>query len=160
MPPIPGQPRILSGDVQKMVNTVCPVCGYSMEQSPSDYNICPSCGTEFGYDDLAQTFEELRREWWNAGPKWWSPVDTQPPDWDPARQVLSGIWLSHLVDSTVPIPSGQLLSQAHALPEHLTGAFYHPQIKRPFRIKRRVAKINPPVAGAQSQVLSTFVGLK
>jgi hypothetical protein len=69
-----------------MVN-LCPVCGYHMAYPPSDYHICPSCGTEFGYDDAGRSHVELRKLWLLTGPKWWSPVDPQPPDWNPLFQI-------------------------------------------------------------------------
>jgi hypothetical protein len=69
-----------------MVN-LCPVCGYLMRYPPSDFHICPSCGTEFGYDDAGRSYDQLRQAWLVAGPKWWSQVEPQPPDWNPALQL-------------------------------------------------------------------------
>ena len=65
----------------------CPICGYGMEDPPEDYNICPSCGVEFGKDDAHATHVELRAAWLASGARWWSPVDPQPTDWDPYMQV-------------------------------------------------------------------------
>src|SRR5207245_414014 len=65
----------------------CPVCGYPMEDPPSDFNICPSCGTEFGLHDAICSVEELRANWIRTGPKWWSTVDAEPKDWKPWEQV-------------------------------------------------------------------------
>ena len=76
---------------------LCPVCGYEMEDPPRDYNICPSCGTEFGNDDALATQVQLRAEWLRNGPRWWSPVDPEPENWDPQTQVsnvLSGAALA------------------------------------------------------------------
>lgn len=78
-----------------MVNR-CPVCGYFMPYPPTDYHICSSCGTEFGYDDAGRTYEELRDIWLKGGLNWWSPVDPQPEEWDPYAQVsnlISGLTL-------------------------------------------------------------------
>lgn len=51
----------------------CPVCGYAqLVGPPKDYLICPSCGTEFGSDDVAVTHEELRIAWLAAGSPWFS----------------------------------------------------------------------------------------
>ena len=61
----------------------CPVCGYEMDDPPQDYNICPSCGTEFSYHDSGRTYEELRQIWLNSGAPWWSPVDKKPLGWSP-----------------------------------------------------------------------------
>lgn len=66
----------------------CPVCGYdSLTEPPSDFSICPSCGTEFGYDDAFSTHDQLRAAWLKGGAKWWSPVDHQPTNWDPYSQI-------------------------------------------------------------------------
>jgi hypothetical protein len=65
----------------------CPVCGFGMEDPPSDYNICPSCGTEFGHHDVNASIESLRAEWLRRGAHWWSTVDARPDNWDPYGQV-------------------------------------------------------------------------
>jgi hypothetical protein len=63
----------------------CPICGYDglteipwEDDSPS-YEICPSCGNEFGNDDFsldplqrAHLQEELRVSWEQAGRPWFS----------------------------------------------------------------------------------------
>lgn len=41
----------------------CPVCGYPMEVPPEDYNICGTCMTEFGLNDVNSSIEELRNAW-------------------------------------------------------------------------------------------------
>jgi hypothetical protein len=69
----------------------CPVCGYTLPYPPADFHICPSCGTEFGYDDAATTYEELRKRWIRTGPSWWSPVDPRPVDWNPDQQMINGL---------------------------------------------------------------------
>jgi predicted RNA-binding Zn-ribbon protein involved in translation (DUF1610 family) len=45
----------------------CPVCGFHLEYPPDDFNICPSCGVEFGYETASRSFYDLRREWINTG---------------------------------------------------------------------------------------------
>ncbi len=46
----------------------CPVCGYACLPSPAtDYTICPSCGTEFGYTDFTAGHAQLRAAWIAAG---------------------------------------------------------------------------------------------
>jgi len=72
----------------------CPVCGYALPYPPADFHICPSCGTEFGYDDSGRTYEELRNRWLMSGPSWWSPVDPQPADWNPQHQMIKGLMLN------------------------------------------------------------------
>jgi hypothetical protein len=77
----------------------CPVCGYRRlfhppwaDDSPS-HEICPCCGTHFGYDDFASDeiaratrHRELRNDWSEAGYPWFSSTP-MPSDWDPRRQL-------------------------------------------------------------------------
>lgn len=65
----------------------CPVCGYEMEAPPTNYRICPSCGTEFGVHDVNASIAELREAWMETGPRWWSKTDPQPVNWDPLAQM-------------------------------------------------------------------------
>jgi hypothetical protein len=69
------------------IETLCPVCGYAMDDRPEDYNICPSCGTEFGVNDVNSTIEDLRELWLDGGPAWWSPTDPIPSAWNPVGQL-------------------------------------------------------------------------
>ena len=79
----------------------CPVCGYRplfedpwTGGSPSD-EICPCCGTQFGYDDAAggdverrrEVYGELRRRWVAAGFPWSSRSRRPPDGWDPIAQM-------------------------------------------------------------------------
>lgn len=69
----------------------CPVCAYNqLPFAPADYNICPSCGTEFGYDDAEVGYSVLRQEWIDAGAKWWSPNTPPPANWNAFVQLVSG----------------------------------------------------------------------
>lgn len=80
---------------------VCPVCGYDCLYEPpwsdgvgSD-EICPSCGTHFGYDDSASgdaglreaRHRELRARWMDGGCCWFSRTRKPPEQWDPCVQV-------------------------------------------------------------------------
>jgi hypothetical protein len=58
-----------------------------MEEPAQDFNICPSCGTEFGLHDRNVSVDQLREQWLNAGPKWWSTTDPQPEGWNPIMQL-------------------------------------------------------------------------
>jgi hypothetical protein len=76
------------------LSTQCPVCGYpDLAEPPRDetglstFTICPSCGTEFGYDDATLSHQALRDAWKNSGMKWWSAGCKPPPGWDPVVQV-------------------------------------------------------------------------
>lgn len=55
-----------------MSGHMCPVCGYPALHDPprsasggASYEICPSCGFEFGVtdDDLGFTYDEWRKQW-------------------------------------------------------------------------------------------------
>lgn len=78
----------------------CPVCGYPELAEPaydayncSSFEICPSCGVEFGNDDFhislprAETHRLLREKWIADGTLWWSTTQPPPPDWDPLDQL-------------------------------------------------------------------------
>lgn len=82
---------ILSERVPEVNRYLCPVCGYNkLEHPPEDYFICPSCGTEFGYDDFTATHDELRRRWLNRGAPWFSSFTAPPENWNPVIQLLNG----------------------------------------------------------------------
>ena len=62
------------------MNHKCPVCGYpKLTEAPrthaggGSYEICPSCGFQFGVsdDDGGFTYEQWREKWRNAGMKWY-----------------------------------------------------------------------------------------
>ena len=74
----------------------CPVCGYPGLQEPvrgtdggGSYEICPSCGFQFGVtdDDQAITPAQWREAWKRGGMKWNSRGQPQPRGWDPVRQL-------------------------------------------------------------------------
>lgn len=78
------------------VRHTCPVCGFpdlaeaAYEDGIPSQEICPSCGFQFGFTDglHGESFESWRRRWMDQGMPWaGSPLDTPPPDWDPAGQV-------------------------------------------------------------------------
>jgi hypothetical protein len=69
--------------------STCPVCGYNrLVHEPREGTICPSCYTEFGYDDTTLTPAELRQEWLANGPRWEGVnVMPRPYDWQPYEQL-------------------------------------------------------------------------
>ena len=86
---------------------VCPVCGYNGLHEPaydrfgcSSFEICPCCGTEFGYQDAGRSHESLRREWIAKGMPWHFP-DARPARWDPVQQLRS------VTDASGKTPTGQ-----------------------------------------------------
>lgn len=78
----------------KLNKYLCPVCGYDQLETPpkdefgcSTFEICPCCGTEFGYDDSNKSYLELRKEWVNAGAKWFSDYNRPSEGWNPYKQL-------------------------------------------------------------------------
>jgi len=79
------------------VTFLCPVCGYpDLPEEPwcdgsSSDEICPSCGTQFGYDDAAggdasrraAVHRELRTRWIERGMRWFSTSTPKPIEWEP-----------------------------------------------------------------------------
>ena len=72
----------------------CPVCGYPGLTEPShdetgfgSFDICPSCGVEFGYDDFAVPHRALRYRWLMNGAKWYSTATVQPLRWSAGEQL-------------------------------------------------------------------------
>ena len=69
---------------------LCPVCGYyELDEPPSDWNICDSCGTEFGYHDARKTHSELRDLWIASGAVWHSIDYKSPQFWSPEKQLAN-----------------------------------------------------------------------
>jgi hypothetical protein len=77
-------------------NHRCPVCGYpDLDEEPrsasggGSYEICPSCGFEFGVtdDDLGFTYRTWRERWIAGGMRWQSAAGQAPADWDPEAQL-------------------------------------------------------------------------
>lgn len=73
---------------------MCPVCGYADLSEPAydddgcaSFEICPSCGTEFGYDDANKSVETLRQEWLAGGARRWSKEVHLPVDWSGVKQL-------------------------------------------------------------------------
>ncbi len=80
-------------------NHTCPVCGYlglaEPPRSPTSgggsYEICPSCGFEFGVtdDDRGYTYDDWRKEWIAQGAPWRSGgIESPPAGWDPQAQLM------------------------------------------------------------------------
>jgi hypothetical protein len=89
VPRLHDQSGLLQSEVLAMVTErLCTVCGYEMEDGPRDYNICPSCGTEFGIHDVNSSIENLRDLWLKSGPRWHSTIVDQPAKWDPFEQFI------------------------------------------------------------------------
>lgn len=73
---------------------MCPVCGYPSLREPAysqpdcpSFDICPCCGTQFGYDDAGTPHSVLRQRWVAAGTPWYSKHTSLPPEWSGRRQL-------------------------------------------------------------------------
>jgi hypothetical protein len=73
----------------KIQHYVCPVCGFILDFPPEDFNICPSCGVEFGAETSIYSIVELRKNWLDRGAPWSSRVQPRPIGWDPAWQLVN-----------------------------------------------------------------------
>jgi hypothetical protein len=81
----------------------CPVCGYpNLQEEPrggeeigGSYEICPSRGIQFGYDDEAggdytrrlQLYKTWRQKWIDKGIPWHFAGVARPADWNPSEQL-------------------------------------------------------------------------
>lgn len=73
----------------------CPVCGFTgLVAPPADFEICPCCGTEFGYDDDQKSHAHLRAEWIDNRTPWFSRANPPPRGWDPIAQLIQAGYLS------------------------------------------------------------------
>jgi len=70
------------------MNERCPICGYLMNAAARDFNICPCCGTEFGYDDRRRSHVELRNRWISNGARWFSRATAPPVRWSAWAQLI------------------------------------------------------------------------
>lgn len=99
----------------------CPVCGFTgLVDPPADFEICPCCGTEFGFDDDLKSHAELRMEWVMGGMHWFSNANHAPPNWDPVNQLLrAGFVRVHLTNSVTE--SRTAVWQQHSMPRFCYG---------------------------------------
>jgi len=76
----------------------CPCCGYPALQEPprstsggGSYEICPSCGFQFGVsdDDAGFTYARWRARWKAQGLRWSSKGIAPPPGWEAKSQLTS-----------------------------------------------------------------------
>ena len=74
----------------------CPVCYYPDMPYPAEAdNICPCCGTHFGYHDMVPSEEgqaarwaSLRNRWLKHGAQFWDE-QSRPDGWTAAPQLIS-----------------------------------------------------------------------
>ena len=83
----------------------CPVCGFNELKEPaydkfgcSSFNICPCCGTEFGYHDSKISHKVLREKWVIACTPFHFEKE-KPKNWDPKKQLENaGLLDNELLD--------------------------------------------------------------
>ena len=75
---------------------ICPACGFPGLREPprsksggGSYEICPSCGFQFGVsdDDAGFSYASWRAQWKAQGLRWSSKGIAPPPSWNPKTQV-------------------------------------------------------------------------
>lgn len=74
---------------------VCRICGfrpafppYGEDGCSASYEICASCGNEYGVTDRHdRQIEQRREDWLRTGPGWYSQHTAPPADWDPWDQL-------------------------------------------------------------------------
>lgn len=73
---------------------ICPVCAWpALDDPPSDasgfgsHEICPCCGTQFGYDDARTSHADLRQRWVQAGARWFSAATPPSQGWSAKAQL-------------------------------------------------------------------------
>jgi len=118
----------------------CSVCGYdALTKAPVDYNICPCCGTEFGYDDVAHSWDDLRTLWLSKGAHWFSKHTPPPPAWNVLNQIglLNVQHMRNIAGTTngeVPtVKEGSLMSKPVVLnepPIRISGTTANVEFKR------------------------------
>lgn len=72
----------------------CRVCGFELPEPPwgedgetPTWEICPCCGTEFGYEDCTvQAAKKRRAQWLASGANWFNEA-LKPSDWLLERQL-------------------------------------------------------------------------
>ncbi len=81
------------------MDTLCPVCGLLLDdptwaEGLPSFEICPCCGTQYGYDDCCggdaaarpAWYRQARQAWVARGMRWWS--SGKPPNrWDAVSQL-------------------------------------------------------------------------
>ena len=88
---------------------ICPVCAYEqLSHPPTDFTICPCCGTEFENHTYYSTPEELRAKWVANGMQWYSHVRPTPKNWNPITQLITAGFGSSLA---IPIGSTTTTNQ-------------------------------------------------
>ena len=106
---------------------VCTICGYPGLREPprtasggGSYEICPSCGFQFGVDDDDRRISPdcHRERWIQGGMQWSSRGISKPPEWNPREQLEL---LKHST-TTGPTPNPPMYSPDPTASESTTRA--------------------------------------
>ncbi len=75
----------------------CPVCDFLLDEEPwkedlgGSYEICPSCGVQFGYTDFAADNIERRKRIYQAWKIVWIENGRMPLDNEQTKKLLADI---------------------------------------------------------------------
>lgn len=80
---------------RKYIKHICPICGCDELKEPAwlgdgfgaSFEICPCCGTEFGYQDCKPEGKKKQYEQWMARKYEWHFPQDKPKDWDLDKQL-------------------------------------------------------------------------
>lgn len=131
----------------------CPVCGYGeLTDLPEHFSICPSCGTEFGYDDDMASHAELRQRWIAGGAKWWDIDESPPPFWSPVAQLRNIGYAPTNADLVAMASTEPTTTSTYNEPERNMAMFANPMGSRTiigFEQKRKVfVRFSIPLASS------------
>ena len=105
---------------------LCPTCGFPFKTPIEDSDICPSCGTQFGYSDSGRTYAQLRENWIQRGALWHSRVEHMPPEWNPWLQLIQ---------------AGHKYSLPFRVQVRISGIASPVRIEPPFRVQKELNEI-------------------
>ena len=87
----------------------CPVCGYDKFSALVGLgDICPSCGTEFGFSDDEVSYDHLRHHWLMEGGKWWSRRVSKPAGWLVGQQLSKISYTPTIAEKVALLTEGNL----------------------------------------------------
>lgn len=101
----------------------CPVCGFpglaEAPRSPSgggSYEICPSCGFQFGVDDDDRgiTNVQAREKWISGGMAWHSKGSVSPSGWNGADQLKAYLSPAATPKAKKNVPAKRAVKKAAA----------------------------------------------
>lgn len=96
--PVDSTERQFAATVRDVTGYACPVCLFpdlDARYEPRSYSICPSCGTEYGYEDVEDVVirTRCREKWFLSAHAWWAhglEGHNEPAWWPALRLALWG----------------------------------------------------------------------